>query len=158
MTALGAAFLGGVRKHFANLWAAYDLGEVGTDDNLNYASVVVMNDRYYLRFSCDFRDRWIEVGLGRLSEKLVPTIPLAPPQTADQVRELPSTIIVWEGTGDRELAFSLGSYDEETSASIEEAVQRMADVLGEQIRPLLDGDEPRWRRASELAVSRVWRS
>jgi hypothetical protein len=157
VTAPGAAFIGSVRQRFARLWAAYELSEVGTDDNLNYASVVAMNGRYYLRFSCDFRDRWIEVGLGRLSEELVPTIPLAPPQTADNVRELPSAIIVWDGTGDRELAFSLGTYDEETSTSIEEAVRRMADVLGEQIRPLLDGDDLRWRRASELAVSRVWR-
>ena len=155
-TVLGATFTASVRKHFGDLFAQYELREVGAQDNLNFAAVVVKSSRYYLRLTCDFRDRWIEVGLGRLSEGMVPPIPIAPPHTPDQVRELPSAIVVWLGTADKEGAFALGTYPEETPESLDLTVQRLAEAYQKSARRLLEGDEQEWRRAAELAISRVW--
>lgn len=157
MTTLGVTFIASVRKHFGDLPVEYGLHEVGAEDNLNFAAVVMKSPRYYLRFTCDFRDRWMEVGLGRLSEGIVPPIPVAPPRASEQVRELPSAIVIWLGSADKQRAFALGSYPEETPESLDSAVQRLAGAYKEYARPLLEGDENRWRRAADLAISREWR-
>jgi hypothetical protein len=153
-TALGARFLRRVRDGFASLFRHYGFIEVGSEDHLSYASLTVKNATHYLRMSCDFRDRFIDVAVGQLAEDVVPPLPIAPPRTPSEVREIPGAIIIWLATGDKAGAFGMCEYTTEESLDI--SVSRLAKALGEYGRRLLAGDRGEWERAAELTVTRQW--
>lgn len=157
MVALGDSFIASAREHFRDLFARFGLAEMDSRANLNGGVLVTKNDRYYLTVSCDLRDRWVSAGLGRLSEDLVPPPAIAPPTSPDDVREIPSAVVEWLATGNKEHAFSLGSYEGETPIEVDEAVGRVAAAMTRYGLRLLMGDENEWRRAAELTVSRTWR-
>jgi len=153
-SALGTHFISAVRKGFGSLFRDYGFSEVGAEDKLSYASVTTRNATHYLRVSCDFRDRTVDVGLGHLREGLVPPVPIAPPRAPSEVREIPGAVIVWLGTGDKEGAFELGEYT--TEESVEFSVDRLARALGQYGARILAGDQVAWDRAAELTVTRTW--
>jgi hypothetical protein len=155
--ALGPAFLESGRRHFATLWRRYRFQEVESRHDLNGAVLVAKNERQYLRLTCDFRDRWLEVAVGKLAEGLVPPPPIAPPREPADVRLIGSAILTWLATGDKERSFATGTYPEETPEALDRAVQGVADQLMSYGARVLDGDEREWQRAAELAATRVWR-
>lgn len=151
---LGEAFIEAVRQHLSALATEYALREVGSEITRGYAALVMANAQYYLRCTCDFRDRWLDIGVGRITEGVVPPIPIAPSRTPDRVRELGSSIIIWHATGDRTTAFALGEYAEETPAVLTDAVARLATSFTAAVRPILNGDKTAWMRVAELTVFR----
>jgi hypothetical protein len=153
---LGSRFVTDVRAKFEPLFVRYGFHEVNVEENTRFASLVLKNDAHYLRLSCDFRDSIIDIAFGKLVEDLVPPIPIAPAGTPAEVREIPGSIIVWLGTGDKAGAFKLFEYT--TADSLDVSVERLATALGEKGGRLFSGDEVEWRRAAELAVTRQWRS
>ncbi len=157
MSALGSSFLAAVRKEFASTFHRFGFVEVGQENNLNFATVVAKNDSHYLRIGSDFRDRTVYASFGRLAEGLVPAFPIAPSRTPEDVREIPDAILTWLATGEREAAFEVGLYSQETSEEIGAAVHRVAQTLDTFGKRLLAGDAEEWRRAAELTVTRKWR-
>jgi hypothetical protein len=155
-TALGSRFLHGVRTQFAPLFRRYGFAEAGSEDNLSYASLTAKNAGQYLRLSCDFRDHFIDIAVGRLSEGVVPPIPIAPPRTPSEVREIPGAIIIWLATGDKDRAFGMGEYT--TEESLDTAVRQLANALEDYGRSLFVGDAKEWERAARLTVTRQWQS
>jgi hypothetical protein len=152
----GALFIELVRMHFANVFGTYGFRELDAQHSNTHAIVVMANDRYYLRITCDYRDRQIGVGLGKLEEGAVPPIPIFPARSADGVRELPGPIVLWLSTHDRDGAFALAQYADETPEDLDTAIRRLADAYAIHARPLLLGDERQWERAARMTVSRVW--
>jgi hypothetical protein len=145
-----------VRSSFGPIFRTYGFQEVGQHDDLNFASVTARSANLYLRISSDFRDRAVTAYVGRVSEGVVPPIPIAPAQSAESVREIPHPIVVWLATGDKSGAFATGRYEEEKPEEVAAAVRRIADALMAYGRDLLAGDELEWRRAADLTVSRHW--
>jgi hypothetical protein len=156
MVSLGDAFVVSARKHFRGLFVTFGFVEIDSHVNLNGGVLVAKNDGYYLTVSCDLRDRWVSAGVGRLSEDLVPPPPIGPPRSAEDVREIPSSVVAWLATGNKDDAFALGSYDDENPVAVDEAVERVAGAMSRYGSRLLGGDKNEWRRAAELTVSRTW--
>ena len=156
MVALGNSFLESARSRFAALFARYGLKEAKSHSNLNGGLLVASNERFYLTVSCDLRDRWVAAAVGHLIDNFVPPPPIAPPTSAAKVREIPGSVLAWLATGDKQAAFSLGSYEDETPGAVDAAVERVALAMATYGSRLLDGDENEWRRAAELTFSRNW--
>lgn len=152
---LGSRFIAGVREMFAPLFERFGFQEVGAEDNLNFAAITVKNRTHFLRMSCDFRDSFIDVAFGKLVEDLVPPVPIAPPRTGSEVREIPGAIIVWLATGDKARAFNLSEYT--TAESLDIALGGLAKALATHGGRLFAGDQREWDRAAELTVTREWR-
>jgi len=110
-----------------------------------------------MRIHCDFRDHQVYAPLGRLSEALVPPVPIAPSRSPENVREIPDTIMTWLATGDRTAAFEQGTYPRENAPEIGSAVRRVAMAWQAHGGRLLGGDDQEWRRAADLTVTREWK-
>lgn len=149
---MGPLFLREVRQKFAPLFRAHGFAEVGSEDTLSYALLTAMNSTQYIRLSCDFRDRFIDISLGWLSEGVVPPIPIAPPRKPSDVREIPGPIIVWLATGDKDRAFAMFEYRSERS--LEDTISALAQTLEKYGARLFAGDPIEWKRAAELTTSR----
>src|SRR5438874_6500470 len=105
--ALSDRFLASVRREFQPLFAQYGFREMRHEADLNGAILAAANSSHYLRISCDYRDSYIQVAFGQLSEGLVPPVPIAPSTQPSEVREIPGPIIEWLTTGNKAHAFSI---------------------------------------------------
>src|SRR5580700_4023192 len=152
MTQLGTAFLTSARHRFSDRFSRLRFVEVGSHDDLNFASLTLRNDSHYLRLSCDFRDRFVTASFGPLVEGVVPPVPIAPARDKDHVQEIPSGVLLWSVTGNKASSFGLGRYEHETAVDIDRAVGRVADALASDGAERLSGDYRAWTRAAELSV------
>ena len=71
-----------------------------------------------------------------------------------EVREIPSAIVEWMATGNKEWAFSIGKY--RTVDDLDAAVAAVANSLGTHGEGLLSGGAQQWEKAAELLVTRRW--
>lgn len=154
MTALGATVLAAIRRCFAPLFRQYGFHEVGTHDDLNFASLTAKSRSQYFRISCDFRDRFCTATVGQVKEGVVPPVPIAPARTPSDVREISGAILAWASTGDKATAFAAGSYEEETPDELAAAIQRLAAIFEIHGQPLLTGDQREWEKLAEVTVTR----
>jgi len=155
---LAMAFIDAVRSDFKLLLNRYGFREVGSSTKLTGAALTTANGTHYLRVSCDFRDHYVEANFGPLREGVVPPVPIAPPATPSEVREIPSGVMIWSATGDKAASFATGSYEAGSEEDLETTVSRLADALETHARDLLSGDQRAWHRAADLTVTREWQA
>jgi hypothetical protein len=152
---LAEAFLGSVRERFGELLAGHGFVEREMfSGSPAFAWVHLESDSLFMRIHCEFEDRLVNASLGRLIDGSLPPDWWEDPRTEAHVRRIPTTVIAWLATGDRDASLRLGSYAEDSEDAIVAAVAEVADALGRHASRLLAGDPAAWERAAELEIAR----
>jgi hypothetical protein len=151
---LGDAFLGSIRERFGELFRVHGFVERESFRASPFAWVHSESVSLFLRAHCAFEDRLVTAWLGRLIDGSLPADWWLEPATAADVRRVPSTVIAWLETGDRDVSLGLGSYAEDSDEAIDAAVAEVAESLGRHGEQLLASDPAVWERVAELEIVR----
>jgi hypothetical protein len=152
---LAEAFLGSVRERFGESLAGHRFVEREMfSSSYGFAWVHLESDSLFMRIHCEFEDRLVSASLGRLIHGSLPPDWWEDPKTEAHLRSIPTTVIAWLETGDRDASLRLGSYAEDSEEAIVAAVAEVADALDRHGSRLLAGDPSAWERAAELEIAR----
>jgi hypothetical protein len=152
---LTEAFLGSVRERFGELLAGHGFVEREMFySSTAFAWVHLESDSLFMRIHCEFEDRLVNASLGRLIDGSLPPDWWEDPKTEAHVKRIPTAVIAWLATGDRDVSLQLGSYAEDSEEAIVAAVTEVADALERYGSRFLAGDPAAWERAVTLEMAR----